>query len=295
MHKLPTLVRSLSLLAVLWPIVAQADQPPVDVRLRGEHLQPTRLVAYKSVAGRDLHLHVFEPLGHRATDRRACLLVIHGGGWRGGDPRQFYVVADYFARRAMLAVSLEYRLPKHFPGSTPYDCVADGRSAVRYLRQHAAELGIDPQKIIASGGSAGGHVAAGAALFGPIDPDEDESVSCVPDALVLFYPVIDTSSEGYGRDRLGQRWQDISPLHQVRPGAPPTLIFHGTSDTVTPYKGAQAFQEAMIRAGNRCELVSHPGGRHGHIVFDEALFDDALRRTEAFLDALHLTTPSDGE
>ena len=135
-----------------------------------------------------------------------------------------------------------------------FDCVKDGRSAIRYLRQHAGELGIDPEKIVVSGGSAGGHVAAGTALFDGIDEDgEDAKVSCVPNALVLYFPVIDTSKEGYGNARCGDRWQELSPLHRVKAGLPPTLVLHGTADTTTPFKGAKAFDEAMRKAGNQLE------------------------------------------
>jgi len=163
------------------------------------------------------------------------------------------------------------------------------RSAMRYVRAHAAELGIDPQKIAANGGSAGGHLAASLALFdGVNEAGEDTSVSCLPNALVLFYPVIDTSTEGYGNAKIGERWKEISPVHHVKPGVPPTIIFHGTGDTTTPFKGAKAFHEAMLKAGNRCELVVNEGGRHGHIIFDPVLWEDALRTTEAFLKSVGL-------
>src|SRR6185295_7468462 len=122
--------------------------------------------------------------------QRPCFLAIHGGGWTGGEPRRFYPFAAHFANLGMVGVSLEYRLIKVGTGVTPFDCAKDGRSAVRYLRQHAAELGIDPQKIIASGGSAGGHVAAATALFDGVDETSDDiKVSSAPNAMVLYFPV----------------------------------------------------------------------------------------------------------
>jgi acetyl esterase/lipase len=175
-----------------------------------------------------------------------------------------------------------------------FDCVRDGRDAVRFIRSHAETLGIDPRKIIVSGGSAGGHVAVGTALFDGVDepgesakPKEStEKVSCVPNALVLLFPVIDTSQEGYGQAKIGERWRQLSPVHQVRGKIPPTLIFHGTADTVTPFAGAEAFQKAMLQAGNRCELVTHEGGKHGYLMFDRALYQDTLEKTERFLSSL---------
>jgi acetyl esterase/lipase len=72
----------------------------------------------------------------------------------------------------------------------------------------------------------------------------------------------------------------------VRPGVPPTIIFHGTGDTVTPFAGAQAFRDAMLKAGNRCELVPTEGAAHGYLMRDRQLYEQALRQTEAFLASL---------
>jgi acetyl esterase/lipase len=195
--------------------------------------------------------------------------------------------AAHFARLGMVGISVEYRLAKPASGTTVFDCVRDGRSAMRYVRAHAAKLGIDPQKIVANGGSAGGHIAAGTALFDGVDEaGEDTSVSSTPNALVLYFPVIDTSPDGYGSAKIGARWREISPLHRVRPGVPPTIIFHGTGDTVTPFAGAQAFRDAMLQAGNRCELVAADGAAHGYLMRDRQLYEQALRQTEAFLASL---------
>lgn len=250
-------------------------------------LEPTRVLAYKKVGDRELHLHVFEPRGHQAGDRRPCFLTIHGGGWTGMEPRRQYPFAAHFAGLGLVGISVEYRLAKPESGVTVFDCVKDARSAVRHVRARAAQLGVDPERIVANGGSAGGHLAAGTAMFDGVDEaGEDTSVSSVPSALVLYFPVIDTSVEGYGNARIGPRWREISPLHQVRAGLPPTILFHGTGDITTPFKGAEAFQAAMRRAGNRCELVVSEGGVHGYLMRDQASFDEALRGTERFLVSL---------
>lgn len=252
-------------------------------------LEPTRVVVYKKVGDRELHLNVFEPEGLRRTDRRACFFTIHGGGWAGLGPYRQYPFAAHFAELGMVGIAVEYRLFKPGSGTTVFDCVKDSRSAMRYVRSHAAELGIDPQKIIANGGSAGGHLAAGTALFDGVDAaGEDTSVSCVPNAMVLYFPVIDTSKEGYGAAKIGPRWRELSPVHHVRPGVPPTLILHGTGDTVTPFEGAQAFHDAMIEAGNRCELVPTEGAGHGFLMRDRAQYEAALGETESFLVSLGL-------
>lgn len=252
-------------------------------------LEPSRWVVYKKAGGRELYLHVFEPEGWKPENRWPCFLVIHGGGWTGGVPRRMYPFAEHFARLGMVGISVQYRLLNAKRGTTVFDCVKDGRSAVRFVRRHADLFGVDPQKIIVSGGSAGGHVAVGTALFDGIDEQgEATDVSCVPNAMVLLFPVIDTSKEGYGNAKIGDRWRQLSPVHQVRGRVPPTLVFHGTGDTVTPFDGARTFQRRMQAAGNRCDLDVHEGGRHGYLMFDRQLYLDTLAKTEKFLASLGL-------
>jgi len=200
--------------------------------------------------------------------------------------------SDFAKRHGMVGISVQYRLYK--PGTaTVFDCVKDARSSVRYVRAHANELGIDPAKIIVSGGSAGGHLAAATALFDGVNEESDDlSVSCRPDALILLFPVIDTSTEGYGNEKIGERWQELSPVHHVRPGLPPTLTFHGTGDVTTPFIGAKIFHESMIAAGNRSELDINEGGKHGYLMFEEALYEDTLTKSAAFLRSLQLIDPN---
>ena len=271
----------LSLLIGSCPAEAQLARPLDPIAAK---LEPTRTVVYKHVGDRSLRLHVFEPEGHKPSDRRPAFLAIHGGGWTGGDARRFYPIADWFRRQGFLGISLEYRLLNAKAGTTVFDCVKDGRSAVRYIRSHADELGIDPQTIVVSGGSAGGHIAAGTALFDDVNDDSDNlAVSPHPNILVLFYPVIDTSAAGYGQKKIGDRWREISPVHHVRKGLPPTLVLHGTGDTVTPYAGAKSFFDQMQAAGNHCELISHENGRHGYFIFNLQLYEEAMQQTLTFL------------
>lgn len=252
-------------------------------------IEPTRTVAYKRVGERELRLHVLEPSGHRREDRRSAFVIFHGGGWTGGTPRRVYPFADYFRQRGMVAVSVEYRLLGKDVDTTVFGCVKDGRSAIRYVRQHASDFGIDPNKIVVAGCSAGGHVAAGTALFQDVNDEQDDTaVSSLPNALVLYYPVIDTSPQGYGQQKIGDSWRQLSPAHQVRAGLPPAILFHGTGDTVTPYAGAAVFQSRMLEVNNPCELVSHQDGIHGYLIFDLELFDAAMLRTAKFLQANHL-------
>ncbi|MCA8995488.1 MAG: alpha/beta hydrolase, partial [Planctomycetaceae bacterium] len=278
------------------PIVEFIEQhaaldPPPGPRQRNDpvgqlavKLTPSREVVYKTTPQGELTLHVFEPEGWKVEDRRPCLLFVHGGGWSGGEPRRMYPFADHFSHLGCVAISLEYRLLNRKRGTTVFDCVEDGRSAVRFLRQHPATFGIDPDRIVVSGASAGGHVAVGTALFHDVNAESDpEDISATPNALALFFPVIDTSKDGYGQAKIGDRWRELSPVHQVGAGVPPTILFHGTGDTVTPYAGAEAFTKAMHEAGNTCELIPHLSGVHGYLMFVEELYRQTLRQMEEFL------------
>lgn len=284
------------LLAVLLLLTAPAfAQTPAKAKasdavdMLAKDLKPSRIVVYKKIAERELQLHVFEPEGFKPGDKRACYLIIHGGGWTGGAPPRMYPFAAHYAKLGLVGISMSYRLHSAKTGVSVFDCVKDTRSAVRYIRAHAAELGIDPQKIIISGGSAGGHLAVSTALFDKVNEEGDDlTVSASPNALVLLFPVIDTSKEGYGQAKIGERWQELSPAHNVRAGLPPTLTFHGTGDTVTPFAGAKAFHEAMLKAGNRSELDVNDGGAHGYLMRDKALFDDTMKKTDTFLKSLGL-------
>lgn len=268
-----------------------------DYALRtAKELKPSRSVVYKTGAGYSRELRLFEPAGHKPQDRRPCFLAIHGGGWTAGTPDVMYCVADHFARQGWLGVSLQYRIQRAERGTTVFDAVRDARSAMRYLRAHAAELGIDPHRIVAGGRSAGGHLAIGTALFDGVDEaGEDTSISCVPDAVICYSAVLDTSAQSYGHDTIGERWQDLSPLLHVRSSLPPTLVLHGIRDTIAPVAGAKAFAEAMTKAGSHCELILNERGSHSYMMRTEPLFVEAMGQTCEFLARAGIRSPGVGE
>ncbi len=258
----------------------------------GKSAKPSEVITYKTVEQKTadggklaLTLDVFKPQGWKATDKRPVLVTYHGGGWSGGDPTKQYYMTDRLAKRGWVGISVKYRLASKSTGATPFDSVKDARSAVRYVRAHAAELGIDPNRLVVNGGSAGGHLAAATALFGDVNDEADDlQVSAMPQLMLLFYPVIDTGPQGYGHSRLGQNWKTISPVDRVTPGLPPTLVLHGDVDTVTPYAGAKLFLERMQAAKNDCELVTGHGP-HGYFLYEQGPLDEAMAHVDRWLKA----------
>jgi len=188
---------------------------------------------YKKMGDRELRLFVVHPDGWQPTDQRPALVLFHGGGWTGGSPTQFNDQATCLARRGMVCIQVEYRLVKDVPGP-PLNCVHDAKSAMRWVRSHAGELGIDPKRIAAGGGSAGGHLAAFVGLVeGLDDPQDDLTVSPKANALVLFNPVFDNGPDGgWGQQRVGQRYKEFSPAHNISADDPPAIVFLGRNDTL---------------------------------------------------------------
>jgi len=243
---------------------------------------PDEKRVYKKVGEVELKLHVFNPEGHKPVDQKPAIVFFFGGGWNSGTPSQFYDQCDYLAKRGMVAISAEYRV-KSRNKTTPMECVKDGVSAVRWVRAHAGELGIDPKRIAAGGGSAGGHVAAAVATTkGIVEEGEDESVSARPDALVLFNPVYDNGPEGYGHSRVKKYWEKISPMHNLDKTTPPTIVFLGTKDRLIPVKTAEKYRDLMADAGVRSELFLYQGQAHGF--FNKSKSEESYEKTVKEMD-----------
>lgn len=228
-----------------------------------EEMTPSRSVVYKRVGDIELKLDIFLPVDHRDSDRRAAVIFFFGGGWNGGSPSQFYPHCRHLAERGMVAISASYRV-KNRHGTSPRECVLDARSAIRWVRAHADGLGVDATRIAAGGGSAGGHIAAAAAITpGWDEKGEDTNVSGIPDALVLFNPVFDNGPGGFGHDRVKEYWREISPLHNIGADTPPTIVFLGTQDKLIPVATGEKYRDLMKQAGRQCDLQLFEGQPHG--------------------------------
>lgn len=230
----------------------------------GGGLEPDKVLVYKTVPGKksELGLHFFYPDNYDTGKFHPAIVLFFGGGWNGGEAAHFYIHAQYFASRGMVAICPEYRT-RNSHGALPYQCVEDGKSAMRFVRGHAVEWGIDPSRIAAGGGSAGGHVAAATATLERFDSGRNLDVSPVPDALVLFNPVYDNGPTGYGYDRVKDYWTYFSPMHNLKAGGPPAIVFFGDSDQLVPVATAQAYQQRMHALGMRSELHIFKDKPHG--------------------------------
>lgn len=265
-----------------------ATVAPPDFLKETEKSVAEREVVYKKVDGIKLRMFIFEPRD-RAPDRLLpAIIFFHGGGWYGGSPETFFPFCRYFASRGLVAMAAEYRIEKKH-GTSPLASMEDGNSAIRWVRAHAFELGVDPDRIIAGGGSSGGHLAACAAMSsGFDDPNDDLTVSAVPQALVLFNPALDVNFLE-GPVVFQGRAEEASPIYQVRGGLPPTIIFHGTKDHVVPYEEAAHFCNLMKKAGNNCRMVPFPELEHGFYHYgkhENRPFRRSLQETEKFLSDL---------
>lgn len=226
--------------------------------------QETKTFTYKKTKQGDLEIVVHYPPGWKETDRRPGIVFFFGGGWTSGKMEQFEPQAKHLASRGMVAARADYRVRSRH-NVTPKECVEDAKSAVRWMRQNAAKLGIDANRIVAAGGSAGGHIAACTALTPGLDAEgEDAKVSSIPNALVLFNPVLRFSGIPQLMSRIGNDealGKAISPTLHLKKDSPPTLIFFGTADKLAIM--GDEFMKKSKELGHRADLFTAEGQGHG--------------------------------
>lgn len=277
MRLLPIIV--LGILSICWTASLKAD---------GE----TRWIQYKEVDGHRLRFLARFPPDHKQTDRRAAILFFAGGGYESGRAG-FRWHAIYFQKRGLVALPAEFRGIKTH-GGTPITAMKDAVSAIRWVRKHASELGIDPEKIVLSGGSAGGHLALTPALLEIEEDTDDKSVDKTPAALVLFNPSVKLSDKPKSEyERVGVDYslkEEICPMLQVREGLPPAVIFHGTLDKAVPYDTVLDFVRQYSAQGNSAVMHTYQGKPHAfyHIHKDTAIFLEHCLKADRFLQGLGL-------
>ncbi|MCA9047900.1 MAG: alpha/beta hydrolase fold domain-containing protein [Planctomycetaceae bacterium] len=288
-----------------------ADQLPATVPQLAAHLLPTAqrpalpntlAQSYKSVDDRHLKITFWLPPDWTAADRRPAMVFYHGGGWTGGTPTQFTRHCEHLADRGLVCGQVQYRLLDRKTQDPPTICIHDAKSAMRWVRSHSRRLGIDAERIGAGGGSAGGHLAAFVGMVnGTDDPGDDTTVSAKANALTLFNPVFDNGPDnGWGQQRVGDRYQEFSPAHNISADDPPMIVFLGTEDKLIPVSVVQRFEAGMKTAGVRCDVHLYEGQGHGFFNpgrgGTDEYFQQTLQATDAFLTSLAwLPEPAGGK
>lgn len=257
------------------PSFAQFSYPP--------RFADARVETYRQIDSTELKLWIFEESVPNAP--KPAIVFFFGGGWNSGSPAQFEGQARHFAKRGMIAITVDYRV-KSRQGVKAVECVKDAKAAIAWVRENAKRLGIDPDKIAASDGSAGGHLAASTGTISGFGSDER------PNAMILFNPACvlariagwqsPGAEAGLTVERLGVEAQAISPAHHIGPQTPPTLILHGKNDTTVPYASVVAFESVMRKAGRPCKLVGYEGAGHGFFNRGEH-YRTTLAEADAFL------------
>lgn len=261
----------------------------VNADLLGRNRPEPITLPYKIINGDTLKLFVRYPPHFKKSRKYPTIIFFFGGGWNGGTPKQFQPQAEYFASRGMITVLADYRVKSRHQ-TTPYEAVSDAKSAIRFLRKYAKTLGVNPKKIVASGGSAGGHLAAACGTLPGLDePEENLNISSKANALVLFNPVFDNGPGGFQHERMGARWQEISPAHNIKKGTPPCIVFLGTEDPLIPVSVAEKFKAKMEAVGSRCDLHLYEGQKHGFFnqkKNSHEYYNRTVRAADLFLSSL---------
>jgi acetyl esterase/lipase len=217
-------------------------------------------IAYKQICNHTLKMDIYQP--KNLEKPRPVLIFIHGGGWRKGKKEDYLLYLISFAQKGYVTASISYRL---LPDALYPAAVEDVKCAVRWIRSHADDYLIDPNKIAVIGGSAGGHLAMMVGYSSDV-PGLDgecgaETISSRVQAVVNLYGPTDlttayarthkttTSFLGQPYDSIPQIYEQASPSAHITADDPPTLIFHGSIDELVPVSQSDSLQKRLERAG----------------------------------------------
>lgn len=237
---------------------------------------------YKTVGTYKLEMHLFLPDSLKAR-KRPVMVYFHPGDWKEGKPDWYFDDCKADAHRGWVSCAVEYRT-YYREGSLPFDAVKDARSAIRWLRQHAAEYNIDTGKIVANGFDAGGELALACSLANRINENTDDTrVNPAPDLIMVTSAIYDLTDNynAWIRSKLKDKGavRYISPVHLVRKGMPPVLVIHGRKDTEADYQQARLFEKEMKDAGN--EIAFHPIDGAGHLLWLDSKYAGEVQKTQS--------------
>lgn len=241
----------------------------------------------------DLKLFVLDQC-QRREDLKPAILFFHGAGFSNNqvNPSQFQHHANYFSSLGMVSICVQYRPDDQEGLYSPIKSIAHAKSSIRWVRQNASKLGVDPNRIVACGASAGGYLSLCCAMIQKInDMNDDLSVACKPDALVIFNGGVDS-------DKLIELFPDLhlellhaNPIDAVTANLPPSIFFHGTDDTIIPLESITGFVKKMLLNGNESKLEVFEGMGHGFFNYgnyENAPFLKTVERTKVFLEKHHI-------
>jgi acetyl esterase len=208
-------------------IASLAAQAPAQKGFDGPTGKP---YIYKTSAGKEREMEIFFPKNHDpAKSKVPGMILFHGGGWSGGNLSQFRAACAYFASRGLVCATAEYRMLGKGDAKPPAGeskkraCVTDAKSAIRWFKANAAELGIDPARIITGGGSAGGHISALATMNpGLNDPADPKEIDTKVVAYLWFNPAFAPDDN---------KDPEIDILTHMKADLPPAVVFFGDKDT----------------------------------------------------------------
>ena len=241
---------------------------------------------YKKTSGIDLKLWIYYPTNKEI--KTPTILFFFGGGFRNGSPEQFTPQARYFASRGIAGIVVDYRVNSR-NNVKPIECLLDAKAAIQWVRKNAKDLNIDPNKIIASGGSAGGYLAAASYFVDKKVVGNSDKTNEKPNALILFNPGgmdMPKVDEDDFKSRFGALRKDVNLIDLIGMNAPPTLILHGDKDKTVHITTVRNFTKKMSASGHKCELKEYKNEPHGFFNFgrsNNGPFYHTLSVTDDFL------------
>lgn len=245
------------------------------------------VVLFKTIDTVNLHLNIFYPDSMQSDTLLPCMIFFFPGGFIHGSPDMFEDQAKYFASKGLITVCADYRVIARNK-ITAIESLKDANSAMRWLRQYGTGLQIDTNRIIASGGSAGGVLCILTALDNPIgdDASDDLSFSTKPNYMVLFNPVINLEEFEFRIRKFNGNAEALNPYQFLNIAMPPTIIMHGTDDELAGYFYAKKWVESMQQLGSNAELITYEGQKHGFYQRNNAngfYYDATLNEAENWL------------
>ncbi len=274
--------------------LAQAQRVVVDDISKLESIdekfmpEADELIVYKKLEDKpfELKMQAFYPNSKKPEKATPAIIFFAGGGWNNITTTQFALTSRILADMGIIAYFAEYRVKKLTGVDDPRKCVEDAKSVVRYVREHAKELGVNPDMIAVAGASAGGHIAAATACLDDFDsPLDNLEISARANLLVLFNPVIDNSEDGYGYNRVKKYFPQISPFQNLKDDMPPSIVFVGDQDEICKYTMCEKYKEFLNAKNIDCQVHIYKG--QGHSFFNyykgRTNYIDTLKKTIEFL------------